>query len=128
MKVLNSVQTFVQESVDSGVTSIEDVHKRVASIPLDFLARLKPLKEIAEGSKEVLNSSIGNVYESIRLVNQKVGDIAGPLLGQSKASEEKAIEKKVAGGPSTTRGLGWLFRTFQVRRNPPTRPPLVRFL
>ena len=94
MKMLNSLQKFIQESIDNGATSIEDVHKRVASMPLDFLARLGPLKGVAESSKEILNRSIGNVYESVRLVNQKVGEIAGPLLGQPKVAEKKATEKK----------------------------------
>ncbi len=92
MEMLNSLQKFVQESIDNGATTIEDVHKRLASMPLDFLARIDVLESAAEGSKEVLNRSIGNVYDTIRLVNQKVGEIASRLLGQA-APAEKADKK-----------------------------------
>lgn len=92
MEMLNSLQKFVQESIDNGATTIEDVHKRLASMPLDFLARIDVLESAAEGSKEVLNRSIGNIYDTIRLVNQKVGEIASRLLGQAEKVEK--VDKK----------------------------------
>ncbi|MBK7000998.1 MAG: hypothetical protein IPH35_13795 [Rhodoferax sp.] len=90
MEMLNAMQKFVQESIDKGATSIEDVHKRLESMPLDFLAQITPLENIAKGSKEILNRSTGNVYESIRLVNMKVGEIAARMLGQEDAKETSA--------------------------------------
>jgi hypothetical protein len=54
------------------------------------LAQITPLEDVAQGSKEILNRSTGNVYETIRLVNMKVGEIAARMLGQEHAKETSA--------------------------------------
>lgn len=87
MEKLNDLQEFVQVTIDRGVTSIEGVHKAIAEMPFDLLAKITPLKGVADGVKEIQANTIGTVYESIRLVNEKAGEIAARLLGQGKAKE-----------------------------------------
>lgn len=96
MKTLYKLQQFVQESIDKSTSSIEEIHKRVASMPLDFLARIELLKNAAEGSKEVLNRSTGNVYETIRLVNRKVGEVTARLLGEGGSKRAGKTSRKPA--------------------------------
>lgn len=88
MEMVNNLQAFVSESIDTGVTNIENVHKRIASMPLDFMAKIDPLHDLAEGAKEIQERSIGNVYETVRLVNGKVGEMTSRLLGKETADSQ----------------------------------------
>ncbi len=88
MEMVNNLQAFVSESIDTGVTNIENVHKRIASMPLDFMAKIDPLHDLAEGAKEIQERSIGNVYETVRLVNGKVGEMTSRLLGKETVDSQ----------------------------------------
>lgn len=88
MEMVNNLQAFVRESIDTSVTSIENVHKRIASMPLDFMAKIDPLHDLADGAKEIQERSIGNVYETVRLVNGKVGEMASRFLGKEAADSQ----------------------------------------
>ena len=95
MSKLTDLQSFVQDAIDKGATSIEEVHLAIANMPLDFLAKIAALEGMAGSAKEIHTRSIGNIYETIRMVNLKVGEIAARLLGKEKAAAA-APEKEVA--------------------------------
>lgn len=76
---INGVQKLVQDAIDRGATTVEDVHKQIANMPLDALANVG-LGDAAKGVQELVNASIGNVYDTIRQVNEKVGEVAQQLL------------------------------------------------
>ena len=82
MKSLSDLQATVQDAIDKGATSIEEVHKSIANMPLDLLAKIGPLEDVVKGGKAFQEQTIGSVYENIRLMNQKVGDIASQLLSK----------------------------------------------
>ena len=87
MEKLNDLQEFVQVTIDKGITSVEGVHKAIAEMPFELLEKITPIKGVAQGVKEIQGNTIGTVYESIRLVNEKAGEIAARLLGQEIAKE-----------------------------------------
>lgn len=87
MEKLNDLQEFVQVTIDKGITSVEGVHKAIAEMPFGLLEKITPIKGVAQGVKEIQGNTIGTVYESIRLVNEKAGEIAARLLGQEIAKE-----------------------------------------
>ena len=87
MEMLKDLQEYVQLTIDKGATSLEEVHKSIANMPLDFLEKIGPIKGTVEGVKEIQANTIGNVYESIRLVNEKAGEIASRLLGAKQGKE-----------------------------------------
>ncbi len=82
MKTLIDLQATVQDAIDKGATSIEEVHKAIANMPLELLAKIGPLEEAVKGGQAFQEQTIGSVYENIRLMNHKVGEIAGQLLGK----------------------------------------------
>ncbi|HLA34456.1 MAG TPA: hypothetical protein VJ001_06265 [Rhodocyclaceae bacterium] len=84
MGKLNDLQALVQDAIDKGATNIEEVHKTIGNMPFDVLAKIAPLEGMAENAKELHTRTIGSVYEAIRVVNQKAGEIAARLLGQGK--------------------------------------------
>ncbi len=71
---------MIEDAVDQGATSVEEIHKRVADMPLTVLERLGLLERTASDVKEIQHASIGAVYELIRDVNHEVAKLARDLL------------------------------------------------
>jgi hypothetical protein len=77
---IEAVKDLIQEAVDKGATSVEQIHKTIAELPLTALQKRGLLG--AEGSKalDVVDTSIGTVYEAIRSVNREIGELASGLF------------------------------------------------
>jgi len=80
MADLKELKNKIKESIDKGANDLEKIHKEIFSLPLDYLAKIGPLEETAKGIKNFSNETIGNIYEFIRKLNQKVDEIATELL------------------------------------------------
>ena len=87
MEQLDRVRKLVQNAIDKGATSVEEVHKQIASLPLDALKQVAPLAGPAETAGDLANAGIGAVYDAIRTVNEQVVDIASKLLGGTKSDD-----------------------------------------
>jgi len=91
MGELKKLKDLVQEMVDKGATSVEDVHKSIAALPLEVLEGIEGLEEPAKGIKEIQQKTIGGVYDIIRKVNSKVAEIADDIISKvEKKDEDKA--------------------------------------
>ncbi len=75
-----TLTTWIEEHVDRGATSVEEIHKAIADLPLDVLERNGLLERTAAEVREVQDRSIGAVYDVIRDVNRRVGELASNLL------------------------------------------------
>ena len=71
---------LVQREIDDGATSVEEIHKAIANLPLDILDRLDVFEDTAKGARKVQEASIGAMYDVIRKVNDEVGRLAKELL------------------------------------------------
>ena len=80
MGQLTNLKDLVQEAIDKGATTVEEVHQSIASKPLELLEQMVPDKTPAKDLEAFQQKSIGSVYDMIRQVNQSVGEIAGSLL------------------------------------------------
>ncbi|HTF35342.1 MAG TPA: hypothetical protein VK714_16785 [Myxococcota bacterium] len=87
---------LVQREVDDGATSVEEIHKAIANLPLDILDRLDIFEEAAKGARKVQEASIGAMYDVIRKVNDEVGKLAKELLA-GRATHKKAVHAHDAG-------------------------------
>ena len=93
MSQLTGLVELVQAAIDQGATSVEEVHRAIANMPLDTLQKITPLEKPAKGVQDIQNQTIGSVYESIRTINQKAGEVARDLL--EKADYSKTDNKPV---------------------------------
>jgi hypothetical protein len=85
---------LVQKEVDDGATSVEEIHKAIADLPLDILERLDVFEETVKGVRKVQDTSIGAIYDVIRKVNEKVGEFAKEILtGRPRTSHAPAHKK-----------------------------------
>jgi methyl-accepting chemotaxis protein len=73
---------LVQRAIDEGADSVEEIHRSIASMPLDVLERLDVFEQTVKDVREVQDASIGKIYEVIHQVNHEVGKLAAEALGQ----------------------------------------------
>lgn len=77
---VEAVKDLIQEAVDTGATSIEQIHKTIAELPLTALEKRGLLGEEGEKALRAVDLSIGAVYEAIRTVNREIGELASGLF------------------------------------------------
>jgi len=72
--------TLVQDAIDKGVTTVEDLHKSLADLPFKVLEASELLRGPAKEVRRLQDQTIKAVYGLIRRVNQQVGSLASELL------------------------------------------------
>ena len=77
---LLSVQEIVEKAIEDGATTVEQVHRSIASMPFDVLERVDALQKPVGKAREIHDQTVGNIYETIRLLNERAGEIARGLL------------------------------------------------
>ena len=83
------IADLIQEAVDKGATTVEEVHKSIADLPLKVLEELELLKKPVKEVRRVQDRSIGAVYDLIRGINQQVGKLAAEVLSGRRAPTGK---------------------------------------
>lgn len=76
------IQALVEEAIDDGATTVEEIHRRVAAAPLEVLKDVEGLGDVAGKAEDLTSRSIGAVYNTIRAVNEQVGVLAERLLSK----------------------------------------------
>ena len=92
---------LIQEAIDEGATTVEEIHKSIADLPLKILEDNELLPQTTKEVRRLQDHTIGAIYDVIRDVNEKVGKLASDLL--EKASTPRTprhaehAKKRVAG-------------------------------
>jgi uncharacterized membrane-anchored protein YhcB (DUF1043 family) len=87
---------LVQDEIDKGATTVEEIHKAIADLPLKVLEESDLLKGPAKEVRRVQDHTIGAIYDLIRDINQKIGTFASELLAEaakSRSTREEAARK-----------------------------------
>jgi hypothetical protein len=92
---LEALKDLVQQAIDTGATSVEQIHKTIAALPLAVLEKQGLLDIDSDKRDELWDKSFGQVYEAIRRVNQEVGELATQAF---EAIEDQVIIQKNIGG------------------------------
>ena len=75
-----SLAEYVEDAVDKGATTVEEIHRAIAELPVTVLERADLLEETRSEVRRLQDASIGAVYDLIRNVNHKVARFADDLL------------------------------------------------
>lgn len=67
------IKDMVQQAIDRGATSVEQIHQYVADLPFEALERTGLLEDDRLGLRQKQQRTIGMVYEAIRRINDEVG-------------------------------------------------------
>ena len=103
---LQLLKDMIQEAVDRGATSVEQVHQFIAALPFEALEKTGVLDDDKLQLKEKQRRSIGMVYDAIRRINSEIGQLISDQFenleeGQSVArilNEKEAAAKSTPGG------------------------------
>jgi hypothetical protein len=77
---------LVEEAIDKGANTAEEIHRAVMDMPVTVLESLG-LASAAKKVKKVQDSSIGALYELIHEINHSVGRLAKDMLKQRKGAK-----------------------------------------
>ena len=92
--------SLVQQAIDDGADTVEEIHKSIATMPLDVLERLDLFKETVKDVRKVQDTSIGAIYDLIHKVNREVGKLAQELLQRPAARKAAPREAPKTRGAS----------------------------
>lgn len=87
MADLKELTDLIEDAVDKGATTVEEIHREIADLPLTVLERIGVLENTTDDVRKIQDASIGAIYDVIRDVNHKVTQLAGDLLSSRSASE-----------------------------------------
>jgi hypothetical protein len=74
---------FIQDAIDKGATTVEEIHKSIADLPLKMLEESELLRGPAKEVRRVQDHTIGAIYDVIRGINKQVGTLASELLREA---------------------------------------------
>jgi hypothetical protein len=77
---IEALKDLIQDAVDKGATSVEQIHKTIAELPLAALERRGLLGDGGATARGILDASIGSVYDAIRSVNREIGELASGIF------------------------------------------------
>lgn len=83
MGLLNKIELMkdlIQNAIDNGARTVEDVHKAIADLPFEVLEKSGLLDDDAQHTRQRHQQTIGAVYATIRDVNQRVGELASNMF------------------------------------------------
>ena len=82
------LREWIEESVDKGATTVEEIHRAIAVLPIGVLERLGLFEASARDVRRIQETSIGAIYDLIRKVNHEVSRLAGELLDPERLRRE----------------------------------------
>jgi hypothetical protein len=71
---------LIEEAVDRGATTVEEIHTAIADLPLKILEDADVMKRRAKEIRRIQDRSIGAVYDLIRDVNKRIAGMAEEIL------------------------------------------------
>jgi len=87
------IKDMIQQAIERGATSVEQIHQYVADLPFEALERSGLLEEDRLGLREKQQRTIGMVYEAIRRINEEVGRFITDQL--ENVEDGRALAKRL---------------------------------
>lgn len=88
------LKDLIQQAVDRGAQSVEQVHQSIADLPFEALEKTGLLQAYAQPLREKQKASIGMVYGAIRRINQQLGQLISDQFENLEDGEEIAETMK----------------------------------
>jgi hypothetical protein len=83
---------LVEEAVEKGATTVEEIHRQIADLPITVLERLGLFEATVSEVRRIQDTSIGAIYDVIRSVNHEVGKLATELLASRRDRTARETE------------------------------------
>jgi polyhydroxyalkanoate synthesis regulator phasin len=96
-----ALSELVEDLVEKGATTAEEIHRAVADLPVTVLERLGLFEQVTHEVRRIQDASIGAVYELIRDVNHRVAQLAGDFLEQTESDPNSGVDAETETNAST---------------------------
>ncbi|MDX1497755.1 MAG: hypothetical protein R3352_09380 [Salinisphaeraceae bacterium] len=83
MSKIRDLKDLVQQAIDDGATSAEEVHNRIAAMPFDQLEKVAAIEGLVQSARSLHDQSVQNVYDTIREVNRRAWKLADEALDKT---------------------------------------------
>lgn len=95
---LQLLKDMIQEAIERGANSVEQVHQFIAELPLDALEKTGLMDDERLKLKAKQRNTIGMVYDAIRRINREVGQLISDQFENLEESQEvaKVLNEKSA--------------------------------
>jgi hypothetical protein len=80
MKSNDTLTAWIEEAVDKGARTAEEIHRAVADLPFEVLERNGLFVKTVADLRSIQDRSIGAIYDVVRGVNHEVGTLASSLI------------------------------------------------
>jgi hypothetical protein len=101
---LELIKDMIQEAVDRGARSIEQINQYVADLPFEALERAGLLDDDKLKLREKKTRTIGMVYDAIRGINKQIGELISDQIENLEDGKQVAeVLKKKAPQPRKRR-------------------------
>jgi hypothetical protein len=77
---LDQLRQMVQKAIDEGATNVEQVHQAIANMPYKYLEKIEIIGDKVRVVKDAQEKTIGQVYQLLRNINDKVADFTEDIL------------------------------------------------
>jgi hypothetical protein len=79
----NAVVTFIEEAIEKGAMTVEDVHKSIAQLPLKILEESDLLRAPVKEVRRIQDHTIGAIYDLLWYIDEQVGLLTEELLNHA---------------------------------------------
>lgn len=83
MSKIRDLKDMVQQAIDDGATSAEEVHNRIAAMPFDQMEKIAAIEGLVHSARSLHDQSVQNVYDTIREVNRRAWKMADEALSKT---------------------------------------------
>jgi hypothetical protein len=99
---LELLKDMIQQAVDRGATSVEQIHQYIADLPFEALERSGLIDEKKLQLREKKTRTIGMVYDAIRGINKQIGEMISDQFENLEDGQHVArvLREKDAATPS----------------------------
>ena len=77
---IKSLKDAVQQAIDNGARSAEEVYLRISRMPFDQLERVAALEGIVSRARGAHDQSVARITEVILKLNKRIGKLADQAL------------------------------------------------
>ena len=79
-KQRQSLAEFLEEAVDKGATTVEEIHKSIADFPLKLLEESELLRNPVREVRHLQDKTIGAIYDIVRDTNRRIAKLVSDLI------------------------------------------------
>jgi hypothetical protein len=87
---LELLKDFIQEAVNRGATSVEEIHQYIADLPFEAFEKAGLMKADTLGLRSLSRRSIGLVYGAVRRINHGIGQLISDQIENIEETQEVA--------------------------------------